>query len=170
MAAEQLIRMERVHDAIVGAASRPYAFGRNCCLSLIRRLVGVGGHPPGVVRAVDDALHAYRRTNYFAAMTRAHELHGTVGAAMVSELVAGAGLPPAEGHPRPGDVLLFEGSAIQVDHKLVTTGTRGTLEVVVDDVCEWWVWTTQGLRPVGEAYDRAALKSAGGVRCLLPLQ
>ena len=161
MAAERLT----VDGAIVEAAC-PYAYGENDCLTLIAALVRAGDRPAATVGAVEAALARNRGKSYPDALRAVSARHGTVGRAMLAELVEGAGLDPVSGEPEPGDILLFEGVAERVDGTLHSTAEQGTLEVVVDGDRDWWTWTTDGLRPVASVFRSAALAAAGGVRCL----
>lgn len=167
MAAEQLTA--RAFAPIDRAAGSRYAYGRNDCLTLIVDLVVSGGsYPAAVEAAVGDACERYRRANYVEAMQAATREHGSIGAAMLAELVDGAGLAPADGEPQPGDVLLFEGRAAAIGGSVLDSREAGTFEIVIDDLRDWWAWTTAGLRPARDVFEAAAFAATGGIRCLLP--
>ena len=161
-----MMQCAHVARVIAEAADQRYALGRNDCMTLIASLVRGGGHPPLRVHAVEAALGRYQGISYFAAMRRAVSVHGSIGAAMMAELVDGAGLAPASGVPGPGDVLLFEGTLDGADGLRRDTREEGTLEVVIDDLGAWWSWTLDGLRRTEEVFTAMGVAATGGMQCL----
>lgn len=151
---------------IAEAAGMRYALGRNDCMTLIAWMVRGGGHPPDRVRAVEAALAPYQGISYLNAMNLAVARHGTIGAAMMAELVDGAGLAPVGSVPGPGDLLLFEGIMDGADGVRRDTQEVGTLEVVIDDLGDWWCWTLDGLRRADQVFTAMGVALAGGMQCL----
>ena len=161
-----MMQCAHVARVIAEAAGQRYALGRNDCMTLITWMVRGGGHPPWRVHAVEAALARYQGISYMAAMRRAVSVHGSIGAAMMAELVDGAGLAPASGAPGPGDVLLFEGTLAGRDGVRRDTREDGTLEVVIDERGDWWSWTLDGLRRTDQVFTAMAGAATGGMQCL----
>lgn len=151
---------------IAAAAEARYAYGENDCLTLIRDLVASGPHSAATIEAVRATIEPWHAVSYPEAMATAKRMHGGIGQALMSELVEDCGLAPAGADVRGGDVILFEGTLAQVDGRTYDSSRQGTLEAIVDDLGEWWAWTTDGLRPVGSVYASARVRCTGGIGCL----
>ena len=157
---------------ILEACDTPYRWGRNDCLTLALRFLGVAGIDSARFRQASDAAEEYLGLSYPEALALAHRRGATIGEVML-RIAGDLGLRTFSKLPEPptaGLIAFAEGEIRRLDGHLHDTAKSGTLDLFFASSLKPFAWTTEGLAPYGRTFqpDFRSLEITGAIDCLQP--